>query len=93
MDLGKTGKAILKFLKELSKSLIVPQAKFRLVTPQAIKQNICGCGVLQEARPSVQNITQYQDARDASFVQDRRTKSTDSPAADVTTPSAKNAAR
>ena len=51
-----------KFLKELSKSLIVPQAKRRLATPQtpqAVKQIIYSCGVLPEARPSVHNITQY----------------------------------
>ena len=52
-----------KFLKELSKSLIVSQAKRRLATPQtpqAVKQIIYSCGVLPEARPSVHNITQYR---------------------------------
>ena len=52
-----------KFLKELSKSLIVPQAKRRLATPQtpqAVKQIIYSCGVLPKARPSVHDITQYR---------------------------------
>ena len=51
-----------KFLKELSKSLIVSQTKRRLVTPQTteiVKQIICSCGILSEARPAVQNITQH----------------------------------
>ena len=46
-----------KFLKELSKSLIIPQAKRRLITPQtpqAVKQIICSCGILPEERTSVQ---------------------------------------
>ena len=52
-----------KFLKELSKSLIVTQAKRRLATfqtPQAVKQIIYSCGILPEARPSVHNIAQYR---------------------------------
>ena len=51
-----------KFLKELSESLIIPQAKRRLVTPQTplvVNQIICSCGILSEARPAVQNITQH----------------------------------
>ena len=60
---GKNRKDIQqKFLNKLSKSLIVPQAKRRLVTPQTPqvgKQIICSCGILLETRPAVQNITQH----------------------------------
>ena len=52
-----------KSLKELSKSLIISQAKSRLITlqtPQALKQIIYSCGILPEERTSVQNINQYR---------------------------------
>ena len=52
-----------KFLKELFKSLVVPQAERRLVplqTSQVVKQIICTCGILSETRPAVQNITQHR---------------------------------
>ena len=57
-----------KFLKELSKSLIFPQAKRRLVTPQA--PQIAAAGFYQkhvqlfETSPSIV----HQGERDASFV-------------------------
>ena len=76
---GGTGKTRLKFLKELSISLIPPQAKRRLVTPQTtqvLKQIICNCGILPEA-PQLFKITPsigIQRARDAFFVRDRTTK-------------------
>ena len=50
-----------KFLKELSKLLIIPQAKSRLITPQtpqAVKQIICSCRILPEECTYVQNIKQ-----------------------------------
>ena len=50
-----------KFLKELSISLIVPQAKPRLVapqTPQDVKQVTRSCGILPPAPPVVHNTTQ-----------------------------------
>ena len=49
-------------MKELFISLIVLQAKRRLVTPQTpqvVKQIICSCGILPEAPLAVQNITQH----------------------------------
>ena len=47
-------------MKELLISLIVPQAKRRLVTPQrpqVVKQIIFSCRILPEALLAVQNIT------------------------------------
>ena len=76
----------------------IPQAKRRLATPQtpqAVKQIIYSCGVYQKhvhlfiTSPSIV----HQNVKDASFVRDRRTKSTDLLAINVTTPSAKNTAR
>ena len=49
-------------MKELFISLIVFQAKRKLVTPQTpqvVKQIICSCGILSEASLAVQNITQH----------------------------------
>ena len=43
-------------MKELSVSLIVSQAKYRLVTPQTpqvVKQIICSFGILPESPPAV----------------------------------------
>ena len=52
-----------KFFIELSKSLAIPQAERKLITPQtlqAVKQIICNCGILTEECTSVQNINQYR---------------------------------
>ena len=49
-------------MKELLISLLVLQAKRKLVTPQTpqvVKQTICSCGILPEAPLAVQNITQH----------------------------------
>ena len=49
-------------MKELFISLIILQAKRKLVTPQTpqvVKQIICSCGILPEAPLAAQNITQH----------------------------------
>ena len=89
--MGEIRKTNDKILERTVKSLIVSQAKRRLVTPQTsqvVKQIICSCGILSEARQLFKTSPSivHQGKTDTSFVQDRRTKSTDSPAVDVTTP-------
>ena len=85
-------------MKELFISLIVPQAKRRLVTPQrpqVVKQIIFSCRILPEAPLAVQKITQHRPSgRKKCFVCPRsKDKNTDSPAVNVITPLAKNTAR
>ena len=86
-------------MKELFISLIVPQAKRRLVTPQrpkVVKQIIFSCRILPEGPLAVQNITQHRPSgRKRCFLcprsKDKKYRLT--PAVNVITPLAKNTAR